>query len=585
MGKFLLGLLIGAVLTVLILVIGVFAVASLRTKAPTIADGSTLVLHLNGDAPERPPVDISIPLLQQHTPLTVENIWAMLRHAAADPRIKAVVFEPSGTSVGWAKMQEIRADLEQFRQSGKPLIAYLKNPSVRDYYMASACSKIYMSPTDVLDVKGIAFELLYFKNTLDKLGVHVDVEHAGKYKDFGDMFTRANMSPETNEVMSSLADDIFGDLVNTIAKGRRQDPAAVRATIDEGPFLAKQAKAKGLVDELRYEDETFGELRNQLHQSELKKTTEREYVNAPDNTGGGGSGDRIAFIAAEGSITRGDPDSSASDDGLEAEPFNKILARVGNDKNLKGVIVRIDSPGGDAIASDAMWRAMNELRKRKPVVISMSDAAASGGYFMAMTGDTIVAYPGTETGSIGVVFGKPNLHGLYDKLGVTKDFVSRGRFARIESDYESLTEPERKKLVEGIDSDYEDFVGKVAAARHKPVSVIEPLAQGRVWLGDQAKANGLVDELGGIDRAIELLKAKAHIPSGNKVSLVLYPGKRSIFDVLFRSSGDAEAEARARAVFSGVGLGPVGEAWHNAGLRVWMRGGMLRMMPYSIQIR
>src|SRR6185312_1299 len=583
MGKFLLGLLTGAIVTVLILVIGFFAVAALRSKTPTIADGSTLIFHLNGDAPERPPVDISIPIIQERTPVTVENIWAMLRHAAADPRIKAVVFEPSGASVGWAKMQEIRADLEQFRKSGKPLIAYLKSPSLRDYYMASACSKIYMAPTDVLDLKGIAFELMYFKNTLDKLGVKVDVEHAGKYKDFGDMFTRTNMSPETTEVMSSLADDIYGDLVNTIAKGRHQDPTAVRATLDDGPFLAKQAKAKGLVDELRYEDEAFGELRTELHQTELKKTTERDYASAPDNTGGSAQ-DRIAFVAAEGTITRGDPDSSG-DNGLQAEAFNKMIARVGNDKNIKGVIVRIDSPGGDAVASDEIWRAMNELRKRKPVVISMSDAAASGGYFMAMTGDTILAYPATETGSIGVVFGKPNLHGLYDKLGITKDFVSRGRFARIESDYESLTEPERKKLVDGINSDYEDFVGKVAAARRKPVSVIEPLAQGRVWLGDQAKANGLVDELGGIDRAIELVKAKAHIPSGNKVSLVLFPGKRSIFDVLFRSSNETEAEVRAATVLSGVGLGPVREAWRNASLRVWMRGGMLRMMPYSIQIR
>lgn len=582
MGKFLLGLLTGAIVMALLLVIGAFAVAALRTRPAAIADGSTLVLHLNGDAPEKPPVDVSIPFIQEHPPVTVENIWAMLRHAAADSRIKAVVFEPSGASVGWAKMQEIHADLEQFRKSGKPLIAYLKAPSTRDYYLASACSKIYMSPIDVLDLKGIALELMYFKNTLDKLGVHVDVEHVGKYKDYGDMFTRTSMSPETNEVISSLADDIYGDLVNTIARDRHKDAAAIRATIDNGPFLAKQARASGLVDDLRYEDEVFGEVKTLLHQTELKKTSEREYVNSPDSAGSGA--DRIAYVVGEGTITRGDPESSG-DTGLESEAFDTMLGRVGNDKNIKGVIVRIDSGGGEAEASDEMWRAMNELRKRKPVVISMSDAAASGGYFMAMTGDTIVAYPATETGSIGVVFGKPNLHGLYDKLGITKDFVSRGRFALIESDYSSLTEPERKKLVDGIDSEYEDFVGKVAAARRKPASVIEPLAQGRVWLGDQAKANGLVDELGGLDRAIELIKAKAGIAAANKVSLVLYPPKRSLFDVLFRSNSETEAEARTGAMLSGLGLEPVRAAWRNASLRTWMRGGMLRMMPFSIQIR
>ncbi len=580
MGKFLLGLLTGAVVTVLIIVIGVFAIASLRTKPAAIADGSTLILHLSGDAPETPPVDVSIPFLQPRTPVTVENIWSMLRHAAADSRIKAVVFEPSGSTVGWAKMQEIRADLEQFRKSGKPLIAYLRTASTRDYYMASACSKIYMSPVDQLDLKGVGLELMYFKNTLDKLGVHVDVEHVGKYKDYGDQFERTSMSPETNEVMSSLVDEFYADLVNTIAKGRGRTPAAIRAVIDDGPFLAKQAKANGLVDGLRYEDEVFGELKTTLHLTELKKTSEHEYAEAPDSSAGG---DRIAFVVGEGSITRGDSEAStlSTDNGLESEAFDKMLNRVANDKNIKGVIVRIDSPGGEVPASDDMWRAMNELHKKKPVVISMSDDAASGGYYMAMSGDTLVAYPGTITGSIGVVFGKANLHGLYDKLGITKDSVSRGRFARIESDYESLTDVERAKLREDIDSDYEDFVGKVAAARKKPVSVIEPLAQGRVWLGDQAKANGLVDELGGLDRAIELIRVKSRIPAGNKVSLVLYPAKRSVFDLLFRSNPDADAEA----MLSGVGLAPLRRAWHDASLRVWMRGGMLRMMPFSIQIK
>src|SRR5580658_2139394 len=296
MGKFLLGLLTGAVVMVLIAVIAVFAVASLRTRPAAIADGSTLILHLQGDAPESPPVEVTIPFLQPRAPVTVENIWSILRHAAADSRIKAVVFEPQGASVGWAKMQEIRSDLEQFRKSGKPLIAYLKTPNMRDYYMASACAKIYMSPTDELDLKGVGLELMYFKNTLDKLGVHVDVEHVGKYKDYGDQFTRSSMSPETNEVMTSLVDDLFTDLVNTIAKARGKSPAAIRAAIDDGPFLARQAKTAGLVDDLRYEDEAFGELKTTLHQTELKKTTEREYVSVPDSSVGAGGGDRIAFV-------------------------------------------------------------------------------------------------------------------------------------------------------------------------------------------------------------------------------------------------------------------------------------------------
>jgi protease-4 len=579
MGKFLLGVLTGGILIVLIAVIGIFAIASFRSRPPAVEDSSTLILHLGGDVPETPPVEISIPFLQQRTPVTVENVWAMLRRAAADSRIKAVVFEPRGTSVGWAKMQEIRSDLEQFRKSGKPLIAYLQAPSAREYYMATACSKIYMSPVDLLDLKGIAFELMYFKNTLDKLGVHVDVEHAGKYKDYGDQFTKTSMSPETSEVMSSLADEIYGDLINTVAKGRGKDPAAVRSIIDNGPFLAKQAKANGLVDELRYEDEAFGELARTLHQKDIEKVTEQTYMDVPDASAGLTAKDRIAFVVGEGSISRDAGVTNSS--GLFSETFDKTLTRVANDSSIKGVIVRIDSPGGEVAASDDMWRAMNQLHRKKPVVISMSDDAASGGYYMAMSGDPLIAEPATITGSIGVVFGKPDLHGLYDKIGITKDFISRGKFALIESDYQPLSEAERAKLREGIDSDYEDFVSKVAAARRKPVSAIEPVAQGRVWLGDQAKAHGLVDELGGLDRAIEMIKARSGIAAGNRVNLVLYPPKRTLVDMLLRPNPDAEVDS----LLSGVGLEPLRNAWHDAGLRVWMRGGMLQMLPFSIQFR
>jgi protease-4 len=578
MGKFLLGLITGAILVILICVLGFFALASLKSKPPTVADGSTLILRLSGELPEKPPVEFPIPLIEDKTALTVENVWSMLHRAAADSRIKAVVLEPDSLAIGWAKMQEIHSDIEEFRKSGKPVYAFLKSPGTREYYIATAASRVYMEPVDTLNLKGLGLELMYFRNTLDKLGVQVDVEHAGKYKDYGDMFTKTGMSPETREVMNSIADDIYGDLVNTIAKGRGKSADVIRATIDDGPFLSIQAKEKGLVDELRYEDEMFGELKTALHESDLKKVAGRDFVNVPDAAAA--SPDRIAFVVGEGSITRGDPDST-DDSGLESEQFDRILAKVENDSGIKAVIVRIDSPGGEVTASDEMWRAMNELRKKKPVVISMSDAAASGGYYMAMSGDPIIAYPATETGSIGVVFGKPNLHGLYDKLGITKDYVSRGRFALIDSDYQSLSDAGRAKLREGIDADYNDFVGKVAAARRKKPSEIEPVAQGRVWLGDQAKANGLVDELGGLDSAVELARRKAGIAASAKVHLELYPGKRSIFDMLFKSSSDSEADA----LMSRAGLEPLKAAWHDDRLRVWIRGGMLRMMPFSMEFR
>jgi protease-4 len=314
------------------------------------------------------------------------------------------------------------------------------------------------------------------------------------------------------------------------------------------------------------------EIKGILKSGDVHKVSARDYVRAVMPASLAGK-QRIALVVGEGDISRGDPDSSSDSNGIESESFDKLLRRVQDDSSIKGVIVRVNSPGGEVTASDEIWRAMNLLSKKKPLVISMSDDAASGGYYMVMTGDPIIAYPGTITGSIGVVFGKPVLHGLYDKLGIDKELLSRGRFARIDSDYEPLTPEGRAKLREGIDDEYRSFVTKVADGRRKSFSDIEPLAQGRVWLGQQAKDNGLIDELGGLDRAIDLVKQKAKIGVSEKITLVTYPPKRSIFDVLFADHTEAALEARLSAV----------PALRDAHLRPWIKGGMLALRPFSIQ--
>jgi protease-4 len=318
----------------------------------------------------------------------------------------------------------------------------------------------------------------------------------------------------------------------------------------------------------------YAEVKGKLADGELKKVSLHEYLKIPASSVGLGGKQQIALVTGEGGISRGeDGQDFSGDSGIESEGFDRLLRRVGNDSDIKGVIVRIDSPGGEVFASDAIWREMNLLSKKKPMVISMSDTAASGGYYIAMTGDPVVAYPGTVTGSIGVVFGKANLHGLYDKLGVTKDLLSRGRFADIDSDYQPLSAAGREKLRSAIDEDYRSFVTKVATARRRKFEEIEPLSQGRVWLGSQAKANGLVDELGGLDRAIELVKEKAKIPRGERVNLVTYPAKRSIFDIMFGQAVESTIESR---------LGGMLKGWQ---IRLWAKGGMMRLMPYTIEVR
>jgi len=573
MAKFFFGLISGVILSILAVFVLFFAMMrAFQESAPAVAQNSVLLLQLSGDIPERPPVEVPFGVFAERGAPTVTNIWMLLREAAVDARIKAVVLEPESLSVGWGKLEEFRADLEQFKKSGKPVYAYLKAPGSREYYLATAADRIYLGPTDWLNVKGMRIELMYFKKTLDKLGVNVQVEHDGKYKDFGDMFTRTSMSPETSEVMNSIVDAVYGNLISRIAQGRKKTPEAVRALIDHGPFLANDALHEGLVDELRYEDQMFADLQQKLNSGEIHKLTTAKYLKiSPGSLGLEGSR-RIAMLVGDGSITRGDPDDEGAD-GITEEGFNKLLRRIARDSNVSGVVVRIDSPGGDAVASDAIWREMNVLSKKKPVVISMSDTAASGGYYMAMTGDRVVAYPGTLTGSIGVVFGKPDLHGLYDKLGITKDMIKRGRFADIDSDYTELTPAALEKLKDGIDANYRDFVGKVAQARRRRFDQIEPLAQGRVWLGSQAVLRGLVDELGGLDRALELVKQKARIPASENVTIVMYPARRSILDVLFGRSTEGVFESRLR---------PLLKDWP---VEMWAKGGLLRVMPYSVKVQ
>jgi protease-4 len=573
MVKFLVGVAVGIALVLLSFVLLLVVALQFREKPPVIADHSVLVMRLEGELPEKPPIEMPNLFGEDKPPVTLPSVWSTLEKAAHDGHIQAVVIQPEGLRAGWAKLQELAGDLDRFKKSGKPVFAYLRQPGAREYYVAAGADRIWTGPAEPLMLKGLRAELMYFKKTLDKIGVSVEVEHAGKYKDFGDMFTRTDMSPETREVMVPLVDDLFNNLVARIAAGRKKSPDEVRTIIDRGPFTASQALKAGLVDSLRFEDEMWGDIKDRIKSEPQKVSLDKYRKVTPESVGLGGKS-RIALVVGEGDIVRGSSSDDGGEDALTSYGFTKLLRQVRNDSGIKGVIVRIDSPGGEVTASDEIWREMNLLSKKKPMVISMSDAAASGGYYMAMTGDQIVAYPATLTGSIGVVFGKPNLRGLYDKVGVTKDAIQRGKNAAIDSDYTSLTPEERQVLISGIDESYKDFVSKVATARRRKFEEIEPVAQGRVWLGDQAKPRGLVDELGGLDRAVELLKEKAKIPANERVNISIYPGRRSFFDVLFKKSSQDEAiDAKIRAI-----AGPIP-------YRAWLQGGFLRILPFAIDVR
>lgn len=576
MRNFLIGLVVGVLLVGFTLLVLVFAAVrfagSYANRPVSVAEGATLVLDLEGDVPERLPAEIPIPLLQSQRAMSLEEVWDTFRRASGDARVRGILFEPQGLNIGWAKMEEIHDEILNFRKSGKPVITFLRSPTAREYYVASATDKIFMSPEDSLDLKGLHAESMYFKQTLDKLGVKAEVIHAGKYKDAGDVLTQTSMSPETREVLNAVLDQYYGNLIATVAEGRKKQPDAVRALIDDGPFLARDALSASLIDSLGYEDQAVAEMQTRLKQSELRKISAKAYSKGSNSAAPGGR--RIALIVGEGTITAGTGNETADDESFTGTGFIKLLKQVENDSSIQGVIMRIDSPGGDAVASDLILHEAKNLSKKKPLVISMSDEAASGGYYVASTGDPILAYPNTLTGSIGVIFAKFTLHGLYDKIGIDEQLLSRGRYANIDSAYVPLTDAEREKLTTQIDAFYRGFVSRVAEGRKKPFDQIEPLAQGRVWLGAQAKDNGLVDQLGGLDRAIEVLKQKAHMSPSDRVTLVPYPGRRSVLEVLLsRADPSAEVQMRLEKI--------LGKLPYDA----LLEQGFLKIMPYSISVR
>ncbi len=571
MKRFVIGFIIGLLFAGLIVVILGFAVANIGEKKIVVADSSTLVLHLEGDVPERPPVQIPIAFFQEQQSITLLETWQVLRKAAADNRIKALVLEPRDLTAGWAKLEELRDDVAAFKKSGKPVYAYLRGAGGREYYVASAADKIYMSPTDELDLKGLRAQLVYVKGSLDKLGVEMEFEHIGKYKDAPDMFTRTTPTPETLEVTNQILDQYYGNLVDSIAQGRGKTADQVRASLDSGPFVGKETVDNGFVDELLFEDEVFSRLKAKLN-ADTKRITGQDYSKAPLSGFEGST--KIAYIVGEGDITRGSTYENGSESGITATSLVKLLRQVQNDSSIKGVIFRIDSPGGDGIASDDILHAAKELSAKKPMIISMSDLAASGGYFIAMTGDQIIAYPNTLTGSIGVFFGKVNLKGLLDKIGVAQTVLARGRFADIDDPGKPLTDVERAKLRQEIEVFYRDFVERVATARKRPYDQVEPLAQGRAWVGVQARQNGLIDDLGGLDRAVELIKQKANIPASEKIALVAYPPRRTLWELVFNRS-DESATIESMLARSAPGF-PI---------RSLLHGGVLSLMPYRIDVK
>jgi len=544
------GVLTGMALMSLLIVAASVVGYYVQQRPPDVAPNTYLVLDVSGELPEQNPPDISGQLLGGGAPATFIPLLRDIEKAGTDSRIAGVLLKPQGIRAGWAKLEELRAALEKFRQQDKKVIAVLGQAGAREYYLATAADEVILSPTGFLDLKGMRAEVSFFKDMLGKVGIQADLEHIGRYKNFSDQFTENQMSDAFREATTSMLDAAYGNLVETVAAARERSADEIRNQFEqEGPFEADRALEIGLVDELLYEDEVWKRIETENPEQEAKKMEMRAYRRVPRKDVGLGGGERIALVYAVGSITNGKDsfDPVFSGKTMGSDSLTEILKTISEDESTKGVLVRIDSPGGDAFASDEIWRAMMLLREKKPVVISMSDLAASGGYYMAATGDPIVAQKGTLTGSIGIIYGKLNLKGLYDKIGVQKEIIRRGPYSAMDSDYGPYTPAERERVQALMNDFYQDFVAKVADARKMTVEEVDQIAQGRVWTGEQALGNGLVDELGGLDAALAILKKNAGISPDAQVELVEYPRRKSLLEMVVERLEEENVRAAIEA--------------------------------------
>lgn len=495
----------------------------------------------------------------------LHRIIERIDKAAQDARVKGLVLAIESPALGRARGDEIRAAIARVRAAGKPVAAHLVGGGPVPYMIALACDTIAMPPAAPLEITGVRTEMTFFKSMLDRLGVKAEILQVGEFKGAGEPLTRDSMSPQLRRQYEVFVGDLFEQLVERVAEGRKLPGERARELIDTGVFTPEAARAAGLIDAVAYEDEVIDGLAKRLRLEEPKVVrdyAERKIDDDFSGLGGlvklmemlsgqkqappAGKGKRIAIVHVTGEIR----DGTGRDDLLGgaaagSETVVKAVRAAARDEAVAAIVLRIDSPGGSALASDLIWREVQQAGK--PVVASLSDIAASGGYYVAVAAERIVAAPGTLTGSIGVVGGKVAIGGGLEKLGIHTDVVSKGRNAGWLSMSEPFTDSERAAFMETMQDVYRLFTTKVAAGRKLELERVKALAEGRVFTGRMAKEAGLVDRLGTLDDAIDEARKLAGIAADEPLDRLLLPEPRGLFEDLFGATAGGGPVARALA--------------------------------------
>ncbi|KAK7388818.1 hypothetical protein VNO78_23645 [Psophocarpus tetragonolobus] len=483
-----------------------------------IRHGTVLTIKLRGQ--------ISDQLKTRFSPgLSLPQICDNFFKAAYDPRISAIYLHIDILNCGWAKLEEIRRQIMNFRKSGKFIVAYVPSCREKEYYIACACEEIYAPPSAYFSLFGLAVQAPFLRGVLENLGIEPEVERIGKYKSVGDQLTRKTMSEDHHEMLTTLLDNIYTNWLDKVSSARGKKREDIENFINEGVYQVERLKEEGFISDIIYDDEVIARLKKRLQvktDKNLPMVDNRKYCGVRKSTVGlSGGKELIAIIRASGSIRRIESPLSSRSSGIIGEKLIGKIRRVRESNKYKAAIIRIDSPGGDALASDLMWREIRLLAASKPVIASMSDVAASGGYYMAMGAGVIVAESLTLTGSIGVVTAKFNLGKLYEKIGFNKEIISRGRYAELgAAEQRSLRSDEAELFSKSAQHAYKQFRDKAALSRSMSVDKMEEVAQGRVWTGKDAASLGLVDAIGGLSRAVAIAKLKANIPQDRQVTVV-----------------------------------------------------------------
>lgn len=491
---------------------------------------------------------------------SLSKAMTRLDKAAEDKSLTGVILHLKGTSVGWAKLNELRTAIMKVRKNNKKVYAWIESGMTKDYLIASACDKIVMPESATLILLGLRAEVSFYKNLFDMLDVKPDILRVGEYKSAAEPYTRTEMSEPFREEMGAILDDYFRQIIEMISKSRGLSAQQVESAINGGPYMAVDAKKLGLIDDTAYEDQLPKLITGANSKTEVriikryaKKRLDNDFSGIAgliklmdlfagiDSTQRVGSGPRIAVIYATGAIMSGSSSQGSlfGANVLGSDTFIKAVHKAAKDEKVKAIVLRVDSPGGSALASDLMWRALE--KSGKPVVVSMGDVAASGGYYISMGADRIFAEPGTLTGSIGVVGGKLAIEGLFKKIGITTSVISRGNNSGTFSPMTGFSESERVAVTNLLKSVYKQFTEKAAEGRKMDYAALEKLARGRVYTGSMALKIGLVDQLGTLEEAIEYARELGKIPKDQKFEKLILPRPTSPFEQLF---GTADAQSR-----------------------------------------